>query len=250
MSISAPLRHHPWGYFLAAALLFSSWLVAPTRALWDAFDLALFRALNGTLDWGRPWQVLWACVNNRLFDAVVGFFFFALCAWYCLERRGRFMWRRAARLLTALMVMGCFVGFSAVAIDIVEYRRRSPSMRAEGARRLSKLVPEIPCKDKSKTCFPADHAFISFWVAAFFLIWAPPRFAAAALVLMVVSIMPRLVGGAHWPTDLTVGSATMLLLGLGLMTLFPLRRRRFERAIERLLRRYTPRFVRRWLPGA
>ena len=230
--------------------VFASWLIPPVRALWDVLDVAVFRALNGTLAWGKAWQVVWAIANNRGFDAVVGFFFFGLCAWYCLAGGGRYMWRRAARLLVALVVMSFFAGMSSAAIDIVEYRRRSPSLVLDNPYLLEDLVPEIPCKDSSKSSFPADHAFVSFWVAAFFLIWAPRRFGVAAVVLLIVSILPRLVGGAHWATDLAVGSTTMLFTGLGLMTFWPLRRRRAERWLEAFLRRRTPGFIRRFLPAA
>jgi membrane-associated phospholipid phosphatase len=209
---------------LLAAVLVVSWLFQPGRGYWNQFDLTVFHKLNGTLEWGTAWQTVWAVANWRPFDAVVGLVLVTILI-------TAVRWRFAARpihaaaslliLLATLLATKEFV--SGYAIDkVLVYHRGSPTYVLTGTYRLSELVDWIECKDTSPWSFPGDHGFVLL-MCAFYVTYLGHRPAAvAAWLVAILGVMPRLIGGAHWPTDIIVGSGTMALLLSAMLFATPL----------------------------
>lgn len=207
---------------LAAALV-ASWLWPGTRPAWDALDLRVFLALNGSLDWGRPWQVFWAVMNWRPSDLLAGCMILGL-VWVWLRRCGRASAKRGLASLGAFAVL--LVATRVFSSEVVcdGYQRPSPTkaVRADGAPlipgaiRLGDLVSRIDPKDSAKDCFPADHAYVLIAMTVFLWIHAGRRFGVVSAALLAPFALPRLVGGAHWATDILVGAVCMALVSLSL----------------------------------
>jgi membrane-associated phospholipid phosphatase len=203
---------------LLGIVLFASWVLPPTAAWWDRVDHVVFQSFNATLDrWGDYWvhSVAWA--NHRLYDLTVAVLYAVLVVVYCLEGRGRRFARRAASLavvLVALLAFRAVVGWITTTVD---YRRPSPTLAVSGATRLTTLLPEVRTKDSSKASFPSDHALVAFWVGLFFWTRGARRHKLAAAGLAVLAVLPRLVGGAHWLTDVAVGGLCLALFFFGLL---------------------------------
>lgn len=206
-----------------AAILVVSWLFEPGRGLWDQLDLSLFRRLNRTLDWGSVWQGIWAVANWRPFDAVVGLVVFAilmLAVHHRFPRRPVHAFASVLILVVASLVTKELV--SEIMVDrVFEYQRGSPTLVLGDTLRLSSLVPWVECKDISRWSFPGDHGFVLLMCAIYVTYFAKKRVAIAAWGVAVLGVLPRLIGGAHWPTDIIVGSGAMALVTSALVFATP-----------------------------
>jgi membrane-associated phospholipid phosphatase len=86
--------------------------------------------------------------------------------------------------------------------------------------RVSELTG-IPAKDASKDSFPGDHGMMLIIFACF--IWRYfgfSRFLIATAIVVIFSL-PRIMAGAHWFTDVAVGSMSVVLVGLSWWLLTP-----------------------------
>jgi membrane-associated phospholipid phosphatase len=193
-----------------------SWLLPATRAWWDALDESAFRALNGTLASGEGWQTFWAWANWRGADTVPALFMLALLGWWIFGGGRATLGRRIAGLIAfafALLLMRDLVGTTLE--EGLEWRRRSPTLLLPDVHLLSQLVPAVDAKDISGKSFPGDHAFALIAVATFLWHHVGARRGLFALVVLTPFMLPRLVGGAHWLTDILVGSVCMVLFVSG-----------------------------------
>ena len=87
---------------------------------------------------------------------------------------------------------------------------------------LSSLVPEIEAKDASKWCFPGDHGFVLISLALYVSYLGARDTAKWTWLACFIFILPRLIAGAHWPSDVIVGSGTMALAAMAFLMGTPL----------------------------
>jgi len=205
-----------------ACFWFASWLTPATRELWDALDAAIFYSLNGSLASGKTWQGFWAIANWRPFDTIAASLILLIgFSWiYSLNRQNRL---QALSGLTLLLVIILITRFSAaLVLYLTDYQRYSPSISLTPSYRLSELITWIDAKDYHKDCFPGDHGYVVITCIIFFFLQAGRRWGTISLVLISPFILPRLVSGAHWATDIIIGSGTMALISLPLLFSTPL----------------------------
>lgn len=209
-------------WWAIALAWFSGWLLPATRALWDRLDELLFFQLNGLLADSVLSQNIWAVANWRPFDMIAAAFIFAIgLGWtYRLQRNERLS---ALSGLAVLLVIILATRFSAAfLLYITDYQRYSPSITLTPVYRLSELVTWIEAKDYHKDCFPGDHGYVVMACITFFFVRAGRAWGVLALVLLSPFMLPRLVSGAHWATDIIIGSGTMALVSLPLLFATPL----------------------------
>lgn len=210
---------------LLAMGLLLTWWWAPTRQLWDVFDLAAFRTLNGSLDGNELWARIWGVANMRLTDLAVGLTMLLL-----LIRRGwafdgpnlrAGLYGYVALLLLMVLIR---VGLLAQILGGLDLNRNSPSLVQEGVVRLSALFPEWNrqwhMKDASNQSFPGDHAAVLLLWGMYLWAFADTRKRLYVAALSILFVMPRMISGAHWVTDILVGSIALCLVtvGIGLYT--------------------------------
>jgi len=207
-----------WGVMLllVAIGLMASWLVPPCAAAWSALDQWCFRTLNGTLA-GRPaWQRVVALANCRAFDLVAGTVLSILLAVHLRyaesQRRGSGWYGLAG--LAVLLLAGRLLLVDGLAHGWMGYHRQSPSLAATDALRLSHLVPDVAAKDASPWCFPGDHGYVLTSVAIFLTLFSRRELATLAWLAAAAFAMPRLISGAHWLSDIAVGSLAASLVTL------------------------------------
>ncbi len=198
-------------------LLTASWLWPPTRASWDALDLLTFRTFNNTLRYGRAWQTIWAIANTRYFDVTAGLLLLGILTHAFYEKRvGRIA---LASLVVVGLTTGIFrqLGSELLVSEICQYHRKSPTMVLEDTWRLSQLTPNIPCKDKSPWSFPGDHGVVVFSIAIYMSFWASRKATVSIWFLAILLLLPRVVAGAHWMTDIWIGSLAIALTSQSLL---------------------------------
>jgi len=202
-----------------AGLLLGSWFFSPTRAMWNQLDTAVFRLFDASLAWGYPWQVFWAAANNRAADALAALLFLGIFLHYMLSgEKSELGTRLAQGVFTAACTILALDLFSEY---VFNFDRPSPTLVLPDALRLSELVPWLPTKDSSGASFPGDHGAALVLFTSFIWFFAGRRHGMVALGVSLFFVWPRLVGGAHWLSDLLVGSSFVSLVTLSLLLATP-----------------------------
>lgn len=200
-----------------AMLLFISWLWQPSRALWDQLDIQLFHFLNAPLASHITWAHLWAFGSMRLADMAVGLImlgFLVKGGWLFAKNQVRTALFAFLSVLFLLLVIR--IGLFSPLVKAMHWQHDGPSLVLDGAVRLGNLFPEWDrfshIKDSSNNSFPGDHASV-------LLLWAMFLYPFAKLwqrwligLLTVIFLLPRLVAGAHWGTDIFIGGVFLSLV--------------------------------------
>lgn len=201
-------------HLITAALLFASWLLVPaTQGWWHEADIAVFRTLNDSLRGHVWWQHLWAVGNNHFFDFLSVLLMLWLVYRYITAENRAYVAERVSVLLT--MVLTILV--AALITNVMDAgQRQSPTAALEGAFRLSEHVFWLETKDISYNSYPSDHGTVLLMMALMLWHFAGRRSGLIMLGAAVLFTFPRLIGGAHWFTDIMAGSVPLSLAMVGL----------------------------------
>jgi membrane-associated phospholipid phosphatase len=200
----------------AIIFLLGSFLWPVTFALWQSLDTTVFKSLNHTLE-GHPWiQVFWAFVNHRKADLVEDaiFLLFFILAIRAAPKEKKI--RRTAEFIFCVLLAGCLIYFvnRTFLRSHVFIPRESPSLVVTPCIRLSQEVPWMVVKDETIACFPGDHATTLLLFTVLYSFYAGRKFGIAAALYALFRILPRLIVGAHWASDIIVGSGCLVLFFL------------------------------------
>jgi len=214
------MKWKPFFLLHAVALfLFASWLYPPFSTYWDIVDTKTFHYLNATVKDSFLAQIFWGIGNVRAVDLVGAIFMIWFLILYVLdgkdinERKGR------AQKMIFLCIWGELgILFTKEVIDAFIQKhhllRESPTVLFSNAIMLSESVPWLKIKDFSRSCFPGDHAEIAIQWMCFIAALCGFRYAVLAFPFVCFFILPRLIGGAHWLSDVLVGSLPIALIVL------------------------------------
>ena len=203
-----------------ALLLMASWLWQPTRQYWDAFDGWLFHFLNAPLANHPFWATIWAIGNMRPVDAAIGLVMLVTIIKSDFIFSGTQV-RRALYAFVALLLLMLLIRIALFdqALKFLHWKRASPSLVVDGAVRLTTLFPnwaqQWALKDSSAQCFPGDHASVLFIWTAMLLYFARGKALVFVWLLTLLYVLPRLIAGAHWGSDVFVGGAFLSLMAFG-----------------------------------
>lgn len=205
---------------LLASLLLASFFLP----VWQPIDQAAFALLNGTLKGHPLWQQFWGLANHSLVDwiadlCMLGFFTLAVLKTAKPERKAR-IWQFFFAVL--------FIAFTIILInrllcrDLLHLRRDSPTLAIPGCTRLSELLPWLDTKDCSSKSFPGDHATTPILFAFSYAFYAGRRLGTFAFLYAAFLCLPRLMTGAHWLSDLIVGTGSIALISMGWLYFSPI----------------------------
>ncbi|MEN3752002.1 phosphatase PAP2 family protein [Mangrovibacter yixingensis] len=198
--------------------LFFSWYLPPSHGFWFPIDSGLYHFFNRLIVESHSFLWFVAITNNRAFDA---------CSLFCMGLVMLHYWRaESAYGRRRIVIIGLVMLLTAVVLNqlgqnILHLQRRSPSLFFTDTVRVSELLP-FPTKDASKDSFPGDHGMMLLIFCGFMLRYFSVRAFAISLLIFVVFSLPRMMIGAHWFTDVFVGSLTVVLVGLPWCLLTPL----------------------------
>lgn len=207
-----------------ALVILASWLLPESRAIWDQLDRAAFLLLNGSLepnDASNNWNRLWAIMNSRIVDV----FTLILMLSVLLANGITFKQNQALMGLTGfILILALWLILRESLLDnlinMIGWNRASPSLQIESTIRLSKLFPTLSPKDATAHGFPGDHAAVLFLWLSYSLHFVKNRWSFFIGIMTIFLTLPRLISGAHWLTDVFVGSTviTCVVLALGIYT--------------------------------
>jgi membrane-associated phospholipid phosphatase len=230
---------------IIGALLFASLFWPVTKTYWETIDIFFFKMVNSTLRNHPYWQLFWALANHKLADWIEDLCILCFFVAYVRQASRNLRKRKVAELLFCILYIGAIIYF----INRILFRenldipRLSPTLVVDNSVRLSEEIPWMSIKDDSSKSFPGDHGTTALLFAASFIYLAGWRLGLAASVYAAFLCMPRLITGAHWLSDIVVGSGTITMIFLSwafctpMFTRFTDQCERFFIWVVRLLRK-------------
>ncbi|HDS6850107.1 TPA: phosphatase PAP2 family protein [Enterobacter cancerogenus] len=215
----------------AGLALFLSWYLPVNHGLWFPLDSSIFHFFNQELVKSKAFLWLVAITNNRAFDgcSLLAMGCLMLSFWLKEDKTGR---RRI--IMMGLVMLLTAVVINQLAQHLMPVKRASPSLSFPNIYRVSELL-HISTKDASKDSFPGDHGMMLLIFSAFMLRYFGKKAFAIALAIVVIFAFPRVMIGAHWFTDIAVGSLTAVLIGAPWCLMTP-----FSDRLIALFDRYMP----------
>ncbi|TXE28636.1 phosphatase PAP2 family protein [Serratia marcescens] len=201
---------------LLGVALFLSWFLPANHGGWFTLDSAIFFFFNRHLATDPAFLHLVAITNNRAFDAISLLAMGLLYLYFYLKQdaAGR---RR-------LVITGVVMLLTAVVLNqlghLLPVKHPSPTLTFDNIHRVSELTG-IPTKDASGDSFPGDHGMMLIIFSCFMLRYFGRGAFAFALLITVVFSLPRVMIGAHWFTDIAVGSLSVVLVGASWVLMTP-----------------------------
>lgn len=188
--------------------LFFSWYLPENHGAWFTLDKNLFYWFNERLATNKALLWLVAITNFRPFDAVSLLAMGAL--YYSFWRRDTPQGRRR------LLAIGIAMLLTAVVLNqlghLIPVSHPSPTKYFPDVHHVTTLTG-IPTKDASSDSFPGDHGMMLMIFASFMLRYFGVRAFLIAVGIVLIFATPRIMIGAHWFTDVAVGSLSVVLVG-------------------------------------
>ena len=202
---------------LLGVALFLSWFLPANHGGWFTLDSAIFFFFNRHLATDPAFLHLVAITNNRAFD-VISLLAMGLLYLY-------FYLKQDAAGRRRLVITGVVMLLTAVVLNqlghLLPVKHPSPTLTFDNIYRVSELTG-IPTKDASSDSFPGDHGMMLIIFSCFMLRYFGRRAFAVALLITLLFSLPRVMIGAHWFTDIAVGSLTAVLIGAPWVLMTPL----------------------------
>lgn len=209
---------------LFVALLLSSMLFPPTRFLWDIIDQKLFLFLNSWIATNPISQKFWAIVNYKKFDWIHDLVFLCFFITYVKRAPKGEKTYRIAQILFAVLLAALVITYinKTLLANRWHIPRNSPTLYFPESTRLSEKITWFFVKDYSRCSFPADHGTTACLFVGVIHTLMGARAGLFATLYSLFFIAPRLIVGAHWLSDILVGSASIAILTLALGYCTPL----------------------------
>jgi membrane-associated phospholipid phosphatase len=223
---------------IIGALLFASLFWPVTKAYWEVIDIAFFKWVNFPLRDRPALQLFWAMANHKFADWVEDLCVLTFFITHVRQAHKALRMRKVFELAFCVLYIAAIIYF----VNQILFRenlsipRLSPTKVVDDSVRLSQEIPWMKIKDGSSKSFPGDHGTTALLFATSFSYLAGWRLGILASLYAAFLCMPRLVTGAHWLSDVLVGSGTITMIFLSWAFCTPLFSR-FTDGCQRLFTR-------------
>lgn len=204
----------------AGILLFLSWYLPAGHGFWFAIDKTIFYFFNNLIASSNPFLYFVAFTNFRAFDSVA-FIIMLLIFLYHFSRQD-------ARGRRRMLCMGLTMLFSVILVKLADGRldidRLSASAYFESIHEPVNFVSKMTgwhVKDRSATSFPGDHGMMLLIFTSFMWRYFGKKSFLLSLLIFILFSLPRIMSGAHWFTDVAVGSLSIVLVVMSWVLLTP-----------------------------
>ena len=210
---------------ILGALLLGTWFACTPggeyHGLWLTLDKNIFYFFNQLLTQSKAFMYLVAVVNLRAFDVVA--FVAMLAIYYSYYRKSNVEGKRWLFCIGVAMLVS--------AVIIKQFDKLLPIDRMSASAYFDQLYHNVnwvsqlsglPAKDKAGSSFPGDHGMMLLIFAVYMWKYLGKSAFVKALAVFVIFSLPRIMGGAHWFTDVYVGSVSFVLIVLSWILLTPL----------------------------
>jgi len=178
------------------------WFWPTTHNYLQSLDANTAIWLNHSLVYSKAWQLLWGYLNHKNENWLNVIFMMAvnITGIYTLPKNKR---PQAAALVVyfwlffQLVLLATHLIFS----DWLTVQRLSPSLVISPWIMLNETLNMDTIKVYSERCFPAGHVLVLVFWAQFTMLYSIRWVRALALATAFTLTLPRLISGAHWPSD-------------------------------------------------
>ena len=193
---------------IAIELCLLLWFSAYTSPWCVYLDTRFFLILNQTLLWSKHWAQLWGWLNHpaESWLNLVLMMLINILAIFSLPKNQR---KKACMFVIycwILFQLGLFLSHTIFGNSWLAIKRASPSLVISKSIKLSELV-NFSVKDHSENSFPAGHTFVLIYWAGFTVKYATQKFKFLTYLVSIILILPRLISGAHWLSDVIFTTA-------------------------------------------
>lgn len=193
-----------------ALLLGLTWFIPSTQAAWQALDDKVFLSLNALLAEEQTFQWWVAFLNTRWFDLLLALL---MTIPFMVPRP---FWQHEARLRELLLFLFVLLLFVAVRLTakktFFDFDRDSPSLVFTGATILTQEIWGLTPRVSSGHSFPGDHAAVLICWAVYISYFRGKAWSVFAVGMALVFVLPRLIVGGHWLSDVFVGGLMLALI--------------------------------------
>lgn len=187
--------------------LFFSWYLLPQHGFWYLIDKHIYFFFNHLMQSHFNFAVVVAITNIRGFDTVSILAMGGLYYSYWRQRNSAGKRHMLAIGITMLL--------TAVVVNQLGHQipvsHPSPSLTFQQVVRAGELTG-IHTKDGSNDSFPGDHGMMLIIFACFMWRYFGLNAFIKSLFIVILFSLPRLMSGAHWLSDITVGSLSVVLV--------------------------------------
>jgi membrane-associated phospholipid phosphatase len=202
---------------LHVVLFLMLWSLFPlTEGIWHTIDTAFFKWINGSLK-GHPfWQLFWSLANHKNADWIEDFCILSFFAFYIGRAPKGQRLRRTAEFVFCAVYIGCIIQFfnKTLVRNYFCITRVSPSLIIENSLHLTQEIPWLAIKEATKSSFPGDHGTTALLFAASYAYFARWKLGLLASLYAAFLCLPRMIVGAHWLSDVIIGSGCVTLFFL------------------------------------
>lgn len=224
-------------------LLALSFIAPLTTFLWDMIDIFCFRMLNEPLRSSVAWQVVWGLANHKWADWVHDLVFLILIIAAVRSFPKEERPRKIAEFIFLLLYIAAIIFFVNRVLfrEHLQLERISPTLALANPVKMSQVISWLKLKHTSTRSFPGDHATTAILFALGYAYYAPRKLAIFGFLYGGLICLPRLVAGAHWASDILVGSLSIALICLSWAFYSPLGCKiicYIEKILKRFVRAY------------
>lgn len=200
--------------------LFFSWYMTAYNGFWFTIDEQIFYFFNQLIAQSSLFMHFVAATNYRAFDLVA--FAVMLAIFYSYYRRADADGKRYLFCIGVAMLVS--------AVLAKQLSRYLPVVRASASVYFDSLnhnvafVSELSgwaVKDRSGDSFPGDHGMMLIIFAVYMWRYLGIGAFTKGLGVFIIFSLPRFMSGAHWFTDVAVGSVSVALVVLSWLLLTP-----------------------------
>ncbi|WP_392559134.1 phosphatase PAP2 family protein [Orbus mooreae] len=207
-----------WNVFGIALLL--SQYYTYRQGFWFDFDSTVFHYFNQFLDGShKGFLYLIAITNHRSFD-VVSFLAMALLYFCYFHKQSNENKRKMIAIGLMMLIMAVCIKQWGRFIPIAH---ESPTLYFEPFEHINRIsqLTHFGTKDASGDSFPGDHGMMLMIFAAFMWRYFGLKAFIQSVIIVVIFSAPRIIAGAHWFTDVYVGSLAITSIVLSWFLLTP-----------------------------
>jgi len=201
---------------ILGGILLTSLFWQPTYAFWHAIDVSFFQMINSSLQDRPMWQLFWAAANHKLADWIEDFVFLIFFFYHVKSYSKMARSRKIGELVFCLLYSAAIIYFinRLLLREHCNIPRLSPTLSLDNVVHLSDEIPWLSIKDSSSKSFPGDHGTTAILFATILSLLSRKRIAILACLYAAFLCLPRLITGAHWLSDVLVGSGCIVLISL------------------------------------
>lgn len=189
--------------------LFLSWYLQFSHTFWFNIDKSIFFYFQSIMKEHSNISLIVSIINTRIFDLflllILGLFYITSCV---TEKQisGKRIFSLGINIILTSIILNK-IG------HLIPIQHVSPTLFFNTKHYIHNVVGMI-VKDSSTNSFPGDHGMLLMIFSCFIFRYFNMHTFLKSLCITITFILPRIIVGAHWFTDIFIGSLSVVIIGI------------------------------------